>query len=82
MKYYSAPSSIAATPADDRMPFSIRTAKNVCFPGQYRRPSAQLGIVIGVAGCLLVIPVAAFQLFSVLFEKDRPEEINPALHPR
>jgi hypothetical protein len=40
------------------------------------------GFVIGVTGCLLVIPVAAFQLFSVLFEKDRPEEINPALHPR
>jgi hypothetical protein len=38
------------------------------------------GFVIGIAGCLLVIPVAAYQLFSVLFEKDRPEEINPALH--
>jgi hypothetical protein len=35
--------------------------------------------VIGIAGCLLVIPVAAYQLFSVLFEKDRPEEINPTL---
>jgi hypothetical protein len=40
------------------------------------------GFVIGVAGCLLVIPVAAVQLFSVLFEKDRPEEINPVLNPR
>jgi hypothetical protein len=38
--------------------------------------------VIGMAGCLLVIPVAAYQLFSVLFEKDRPEEINPSLHSR
>ncbi len=38
--------------------------------------------VIGLAGCLLVIPVAAYQLFSVLFEKDRPEEINPSLHSR
>jgi hypothetical protein len=31
--------------------------------------------VIGVAGTvLLAIPVAAYQLFSVLFEKDRPDE--------
>jgi hypothetical protein len=40
------------------------------------------GFVIGLAGCLLVIPVAAFQLFSVIFEKDCPEEINPALPSR
>ena len=34
--------------------------------------------VIGVAGTvLLVIPVAAYQLFSVLFEKDRPDEQEP-----
>jgi len=39
------------------------------------------GFVIGMAGCLLVIAVAAYQLFSVLFERDRPEEINPALQP-
>jgi len=32
---------------------------------------------IGMAGCLLVIPITAYRLFSVLFEKDRPEEINP-----
>jgi len=32
---------------------------------------------IGMAGCLLVIPMTAYRLFSVLFEKDRPEEINP-----
>jgi hypothetical protein len=38
--------------------------------------------LIGLAGCLLVVPVAAFQLFSVLFEKDRPEEINPTLQVR
>jgi hypothetical protein len=30
--------------------------------------------VIGMAGCLLVIPVAAYQLFSVLLEKDEPDE--------
>ena len=40
------------------------------------------GFVIGMAGCLLVIPVAAYQLVSVLFEKDRPEEINPSLQSR
>jgi len=39
--------------------------------------------VIGMAGTvLLVIPVAAYQLFSVLFEKDHPDEINPSLHSR
>ena len=36
--------------------------------------------VIGAIGCiLLVIPTAAHQLFSVLFEKDRPDELNPSL---
>lgn len=35
--------------------------------------------VVGVAGSVcLVIPIAAYQLFSVLFEKDRPEELNPS----
>jgi hypothetical protein len=35
--------------------------------------------VIGVAGSvILVIPVAAFQLLSVLFEKDHPDELNPS----
>ena len=39
--------------------------------------------VIGMVGCvLLVIPIAAFQLFSVLFERDRPEDLDPAQHPR
>jgi hypothetical protein len=34
--------------------------------------------VIGVAGCvILVIPIAAYQLFSVLFEKDHPDEPRP-----
>jgi hypothetical protein len=37
--------------------------------------------VIGMAGTVvLVIPVAAYQLFSVLFEKDHPDEIDPD-HP-
>jgi hypothetical protein len=36
--------------------------------------------VIGMAGCaVLVIPVAAVQLFSVLFAKDRPDELNPSM---
>jgi hypothetical protein len=30
--------------------------------------------VIGAAGCVIVIPLAAVKMFSVLFEKDRPEE--------
>jgi len=39
--------------------------------------------VIGMVGCvLLVIPIAAFQLFSVLFERDRPEDLDPAQYPR
>jgi hypothetical protein len=39
--------------------------------------------VIGMVGCVvLVIPIAAYQLFSVLFEKDRPEEINPSQSPQ
>ena len=40
-------------------------------------------LVIGMVGCvLLVIPIAAFQLFSVLFERDRPEDLDPAQYPR
>jgi len=39
--------------------------------------------VIGMAGTVfLVIPVAAYQLFSVLFEKDHPDEINPTLRSK
>jgi len=36
--------------------------------------------VIGMAGtALLVIPIAAYQLFSVLFQKDHPHELDPSL---
>ena len=36
--------------------------------------------VIGMAGTIvLVIPVAAYQLFSVLFEKDHPDELTPGI---
>lgn len=39
--------------------------------------------VIGMVGCvLLVIPIAAYQLFSVLFERDRPEDLDPAEYQR
>jgi hypothetical protein len=30
--------------------------------------------LVGIVGCIVVIPLVAFQLFSVLFAKDRPEE--------
>lgn len=30
--------------------------------------------LIGLAGCIVVIPIAAYRLFSVLFEKDQPGE--------
>lgn len=33
--------------------------------------------VIGMLGCLLVIPITAYQLFCVIFEKDNPDERNP-----
>jgi len=39
--------------------------------------------VIGMAGTVfIVIPVAAYQLFSVLFEKDSPEETSPDLRTK
>lgn len=37
--------------------------------------------IIGMAGCIFVIPITAYQLFNVLFEKDKPDEINPDGHP-
>ena len=38
--------------------------------------------VIGIAGSVcLVIPIAAYQLFSVLFEKDHPDETKPLSAP-
>lgn len=30
--------------------------------------------VIGIGGCVIVIPVAAYRMFSVLFETDQPGE--------
>lgn len=37
--------------------------------------------VIGMAGCVVVIPITAYRLFSVLFSKDLPDEINPVRIP-
>ena len=31
--------------------------------------------LIGMVGCIFVIPVTAYRLFKVLFEKDLPEEL-------
>jgi hypothetical protein len=30
--------------------------------------------VIGMAGCVIVIPIAAYKLFAVLFERDHPDQ--------
>jgi hypothetical protein len=30
--------------------------------------------VIGVTGCLLVIPITAYRLFSILFQEDKAGE--------
>jgi hypothetical protein len=32
---------------------------------------------IGIVGCFFVIPITAYRLVSVLFEKDHPDERNP-----
>jgi len=35
---------------------------------------------IGMTGTvLLVIPISAYKLFSVLFQKDHPHELDPSL---
>jgi hypothetical protein len=39
------------------------------------------GFVIGMAGCVLVIPITAYKLISVLFQKDAPHELNPSGEP-
>jgi hypothetical protein len=45
-------------------------------------PVLTLLFVIGMAGCILVIPLVAFKLFRVLFESDSEEETGKALAPR
>ena len=37
--------------------------------------------VIGIAGCVFVIPVVAYKLFSALFEDDTEEENGKMLAP-
>jgi hypothetical protein len=37
--------------------------------------------LIGLAGCVLVIPIVAYKLFSVLFEDDAEEENGKDPHP-
>ncbi|PYX74140.1 MAG: hypothetical protein DMG72_11050 [Acidobacteria bacterium] len=37
--------------------------------------------VIGVAGCLFVLPITAYRLFSALFDKDHPSENHPGDDP-
>jgi hypothetical protein len=30
--------------------------------------------LIGMAGCVIVIPITAYKLFAVLFQRDHPDE--------
>ena len=41
------------------------------FVAKFLTPVLTAMFVIGAAGCVIVIPVVAFRLFSVLFEPDR-----------
>jgi hypothetical protein len=36
-------------------------------------PSLSCVFGLGVAGCVIVIPLCAYKMFRVLFEKDAPE---------
>ena len=45
-------------------------------------PLLTLLFVVGLAGCLLVIPLVAFKLFRVLFEDDSEDELGRAIVPR
>jgi uncharacterized membrane protein len=31
--------------------------------------------LVGMVGCVVVIPITAYRLFKVLFEKDSPDEL-------
>ncbi len=44
-------------------------------------PLLTLLFVVGMAGCLLVIPLVAIKLFRVLFEDDTEDEQGRALAP-
>jgi uncharacterized membrane protein len=30
--------------------------------------------IIGMAGCVIVIPITAYKLFAVLFQRDHPDD--------
>ena len=45
-------------------------------------PLLTLLFIIGMAGCMLVIPLVAFKLFRVLFEDDSEDEPGRALASR
>lgn len=34
--------------------------------------------LIGIFGCMVVIPITAFRLFGILFQHDPEDEQNPA----
>ena len=42
------------------------------FNALFRSLSAMF--LVGTVGCVLVIPITAYRLFSTLFEKDRDED--------
>jgi len=45
-------------------------------------PLLTLLFVIGMAGCLLVIPLVAYKLFRVLFEDNSEDEPGRVIAPR
>ena len=45
-------------------------------------PLLTLLFVVGLAGCVIVIPLVAFKLFRVLFEEDLEDESGKALAQR
>ena len=45
-------------------------------------PLLTLLFIVGMAGCVIVIPLVAFKLFRVLFEADSEDERAPALASR
>ena len=46
---------------------------NSLFTGLFHLLSAMF--LVGMVGCLVVIPITAYRLFKILFEKDSPEEL-------
>lgn len=44
-------------------------------------PLLTLMFIVGMVGCVFVIPIVAFKLFRVLFENDTEEETRKPLLP-